>query len=84
LIELVWISTTCLASTISKAVTIGRRAAGLVQNGIVAAGASQIFLKSTGEILQSVHPQIGAHLQRCQTDFLCAFQFRGCYKLKSK
>jgi hypothetical protein len=50
LIELVWISTTSLASTIAKAVTIGRRAAGLVQNGMVTAAASWIFLKSTGEI----------------------------------
>jgi hypothetical protein len=33
-----------------KAVTIGRWTAGLVQNGMVTAAASWIFLKSTGEI----------------------------------
>jgi hypothetical protein len=52
---------------VAKAVTIGRRATGLVQNGMVAAGASQIFLKSTGEILQSVRTQVDAGWQRCQT-----------------
>jgi RNA polymerase sigma factor (sigma-70 family) len=50
---------------------------------MVAAGASEIFLKLTGEILQSVRPQIGAHLQRCQIRFfLCGFRFGGCYNLK--
>jgi hypothetical protein len=57
---------------VAKAVTIGRRAAGLIQNGMVTAGASEIFLKSTGEILQSVHAHVDAGWPACQTRFFCA------------
>jgi hypothetical protein len=71
LIELAGISTASRRHG-RKAVTIGRRAAGLVQNGMVTAGASETFLKSTGEILQSVREHIDADWLACQTRFFCA------------
>src|SRR6266850_5589078 len=39
---------------------IGRQTAGLVQNGMVTAVATEIFLKQQGEILQSVRGHTGA------------------------
>jgi hypothetical protein len=57
---------------LAKAVTIGRRTAGLVQNGMVTAVVAEIFLKSTGEILQSVREHSGAPKPSCQIRFFCA------------
>ena len=67
---------------VSKAVTIGRRATGLVQNGMVAAGASEIFLKSTGKSCSQFTDTLTHPRRQVKPDFLCDFQFRGCYNLK--
>jgi hypothetical protein len=63
-------------SMVAKAVTIGRRATGLVQNGMVAAGATEIFLKyQTGEILQSVRGHVDVLWAACQIRFFVRFPF---------
>jgi hypothetical protein len=58
---------------VAKAIVIGRRATGLVQNGMITAGASEIFLESTVEILQSVRSHVDAGWPACQIRFFVRF-----------
>src|SRR5260221_11990215 len=80
LIELAGISTASRRHD-CKAVTIGRRAAGLVQNGMVPPEQARLSSNQRGKSCSQFADTLTQTGRRVKPDFLCGFQFGGCYNL---